>query len=147
MYNIFRETLLREAALHRRNPEHNRRRQDKQRRRPVKTLFLLLLVPAFTAHPMLNNEGAAYAGARVKMIPVTTQIDAWHAVDARHVILTFAKAGDYLLTLGRDCQRLSHAHNLGVSTSNNAIYAGFDYLTADNEKCAISAINKIERAE
>lgn len=82
---------------------------------------------------------------RVKKIPLQAPIAGWQAIDHRHVILNFSAEQSYLLTLNRDCHGLTYADHLGVSTSNNAIYAGFDYVSADDQKCAISSINKLPR--
>ncbi len=102
---------------------------------------LLSLFGAMTVHALLP------AGADVKKIPFASNLDGWHAIDNRHVILTFTPAKNYLLTLNRDCHGLNFASHLGVTTSNDAIYAGFDYITADGRRCGIQTINRLSREQ
>ena len=75
-------------------------------------------------------------------------IDSWEALDARHVVLSFSAKKNFLVTLSRDCPSLPRATNVAVSASNDTIYAGFDYITADGQRCAIQAIDRLpaERA-
>ncbi len=86
-------------------------------------------------------------GLPVNKIPHASQIHSWHAVDKRHLILSVSSKQNYLVTLRRDCHALNFATNVGVSTSNNTIYAGFDHITADGNQCAIQKINKISKDE
>lgn len=86
-------------------------------------------------------------GLSVKKIPLASQIKNWEAVDERHVVVSLSKSKNYLLTLNKQCPALTFASNFGVSASNNAIYAGFDYITVDGRKCGIAAINKLSSAQ
>ena len=87
------------------------------------------------------------AGPPVKKIPYASEIRSWQPIDDRHLVVSLSPSKNYLLTLRRECPSLSFASNFGVSTSDNNIYAGFDYITADGRKCGIAAINKITKAQ
>ncbi|MEM9622760.1 MAG: DUF6491 family protein [Pseudomonadota bacterium] len=114
-------------------------------------LAVMCALLASPTHGMVDQDHASalyakdrYAHAKpVKMIQLQQPVHTWHALDLRRVILRFDPEQNYLLTLTRDCHGLTYADHLGVSTSNNAIYAGFDYVSADNNKCAISTISKL----
>ena len=86
-------------------------------------------------------------GAPVNKIRFASQIDSWQALDARHLVLSLSASKNYLITLRKDCHSLPRAANVGVSASNDTIYAGFDYITADGQRCAIQTINKLSKAE
>ena len=64
-------------------------------------------------------------------------------LDDRHLVLSLSPKQRYLLTLDRDCLGLVFASHLGVSASNNTVYAGFDYITADGQHCTIKAIERL----
>jgi len=80
----------------------------------------------------------------VDKIPLITALSTWQAIDERHVVLSLSPTQSFLLTLARDCHSLVFASRLGVSASNNTVYAGFDYITADGESCTINSIERLE---
>lgn len=86
-------------------------------------------------------------GLPVKKIRSASEIDSWQAVDQRRVLVSLSASRKYLLTLNRQCPRLDSARSVGVSSSNNTIYAGFDYITADGQRCSIKSISKLSGAE
>lgn len=89
----------------------------------------------------------APVGAPVSKITLGSNISTWQALDERRLVLSLSPKQNYLLTLTRDCYALPFASQLGVSASNNTVYAGFDYITADGERCAIKAINQLSKDE
>ena len=104
-----------------------------------RTIRLLCL--GLAAIPLLS--AAMPTGAPVNKIRFASKIDSWHAIDARHLVLSLSASKNYLITLRQDCHSLPRASQVGVSASNDTIYAGFDYITADGQRCAIQAINKV----
>ena len=86
-------------------------------------------------------------GKPVKKIQRASDIVNWQALDRRHLIVTLNSNRDYLLTLRNTCVNLHSAARLGVSSSNNTIYAGFDYITADGQRCSIQQINRLSQAD
>jgi len=145
--NLVREILLREAIM---NQQRTLAAPAASRLALLCIVGLLLLVMVSSPASGMMHEGdddadyyAADSTEQVKKIPLQTPIANWQALDHRHVVINFSAEQSYLLTLNRDCLGLTFADHLGVSTSNNAIYAGFDYVSADDQKCAISQINKL----
>jgi hypothetical protein len=86
-------------------------------------------------------------GSEVSSIEGLSNISTWQALDQRRLLLSLGQKQDYLVTLARVCHALPFATQLGVSASNNTTYAGFDYITADGERCAIKAINRLSKEE
>lgn len=80
-------------------------------------------------------------GQPVTSIPTADQVHAFKALDNVHVMLTTSEEKRYLLTLQRDCVGLRWARHVGVTASDNTIWAGFDALTADGEACSIREIH------
>ncbi len=86
-------------------------------------------------------------GEPVAKIYYADQIDGFKHIDARHLVLNVGPEGNYLLKFQNDCYRLRYADHVGVSASNNTIYAGFDYVTADGFQCPIQSIERVELEE
>ena len=82
-------------------------------------------------------------GVAVEKVSLHKGMNTWHALDERRLVLSQSSADSFLLTLSKRCTALPAAHRLGVSASNNTVYAGFDYITADGERCAIHTINRL----
>jgi uncharacterized protein DUF6491 len=101
---------------------------------------LLLLV---TLHSPQNSYAMSEVGVEVNKISLPQGVGTWHALDARHLLLSQGAKDSFLLTLAKHCVALPAAQRLGVSASNNTIYAGFDYITADGQRCDIHSINRI----
>ena len=100
-------------------------------------LLISPTAPAMTPEP----------GFPVRTIPFADRLDAWEVVDKRHVVVSLSPSRSYLLTLNSSCHRLNGVSSLGVSSSNNTVYAGFDYVTAGGQRCAIKKINRISKAQ
>jgi hypothetical protein len=72
----------------------------------------------------------------------------WEALDNRRLVLSqHSRSDSFLLILSRDCYALPAAQRVGVSASNSTVYAGFDYITADGEQCAIQTIQRLSPEE
>ena len=113
-----------------------------QRRLLITALCLLAAAIALQTTAMPTEPGLP-----VNKIPFADRISDWRAVDKRHLVVSTSPSTSYLLTLRRDCHTLSFASRLGVSSSNNTVYAGFDYVTSDGQRCAIQRINELTAAE
>ena len=106
----------------------------------MKKLLLLAICCMPLAAAAMNP-----AGTPVKRIVFANQIDGWHAIDQQRLILSTSPSRHYLVTLDRRAAALPFAFNVGVSTSNNAIYSGFDYIYVDGIRFGIDSIMQIDR--
>ena len=86
-------------------------------------------------------------GAQVDKLTLSVGFPTWRALDERHLLLSQKSSGDFLVTLAHTCVMLPTATTLGVSASNQTVYAGFDYITADGEQCAIQSISRLTAKE
>ena len=86
-------------------------------------------------------------GSAVDKINLLQGLSTWEALDERHLVLSLGSAQNYLVTLAHNCHTLPFASHLGVSASDNVVYAGFDYITADGQQCAINTINELSDAQ
>ena len=109
----------------------------------VSTLIILALGLVATQSFGMKSE----PGLEVNKIKFANSIDTWQALDARHLLVRISANKNYLLTLRNTCPGLSHSRNVGITSSNNTIYAGFDYVTADGRRCGIQSISKLSREE
>ena len=89
-------------------------------------------------------SGLPKGGAHVTNIPAADQISGWQPLDQRHVLVSLASKQRYLLTLRDSCPGLTLARNVGVTMSNNTIWAGFDAITTDAMQCEIQHIERLE---
>ena len=111
-------------------------------------LPLSMVIMASTASALAPNTNTPTTiGAPVKQIPLVSNISTWQALDNRRLVVSLDDQKNYLVTLAKQCRTLPTATQLGVSASGNAVYAGFDYITADGERCAIQSISRISHAE
>lgn len=99
-------------------------------------------LPAVTAWSMKSIPGLP-----VKKITRASDIDSWQVIDRTHVVLSLSANRNYLLTLRQNCTALAVSRQLGISSSNNTVYAGFDYITADGQRCGIQAISRLSKDE
>jgi len=103
--------------------------------------------PAHLSQDMLAQglpaEDLLAAGEPVVSIPTANRIEAFRALDGAHVMVLLADRQQYLMTLTRECVGLRFAQHIGVSTSDNTIWVGFDNLTADGHSCPIRAIHRL----
>ncbi|MCZ6709553.1 MAG: DUF6491 family protein [Gammaproteobacteria bacterium] len=80
----------------------------------------------------------------VRSIESANQINDWEQLDDQHVVLRSSSQNQYLITLKSRCLGLNWARNVGVTMSNNTIWAGFDAITVDGNQCEIKMINPLE---
>jgi hypothetical protein len=102
----------------------------------------LILLSSQYAWGMKSNPGLP-----VKKISFANQIDNWEVIDQTRLLVSLSANRNFLLTLTRACHRLNNTTQVGVSASNNTIYAGFDYVTAAGQRCSIQSISKLSKAE
>jgi hypothetical protein len=93
--------------------------------------------------PVQDVAELLLAGERVTSIPTAGGIAGFQPIDDEHVVLSLADNQRYLLTLNRECFGLRWARHVGVTVSDNTIWAGFDALTADGAACSIREIHLV----
>jgi hypothetical protein len=111
-------------------------------------LAALLALPVSALPPPEQDASELVrSGHPVASIPTADRIYAFRPLDYEHVVLTTTAETHYLVTLNRQCVGLRVARHVGVTASNNEIWAGFDALTADGEACAIREIHLVNEPE
>ncbi len=106
--------------------------------------LVLLGLPAAALPPAEADPVALMAaGQPVSSIPAAGRVTDFQTLDDAHVVLSTGAETRYLLTLGQDCVGLRWARHVGVTASDDTIWAGFDALTADGEACPIQAIHRV----
>jgi hypothetical protein len=106
---------------------------------------LVLALPAASLPPApeLPPTSHQHLLEPVRSIESAHQIKDWEHLDDRHVVLHLGPQDQYLVTLKSRCLGLNWARNVGVTMSNNTIWAGFDAITADGNHCKIERINPV----
>lgn len=108
-------------------------------------LLAALLASEVSALPPEQPDLTALvrSGEPVSSIPTADSVQAFAALDDEHVLLSLGEERSYVLTLNRECFGLRWARHVGVTASENTIWAGFDALTADGEACPIREIHLV----
>ena len=114
-----------------------------RRNRLTLTVLSAFVASSVLALPPVQPDPAALQGLGepVTSIPTADEVRDFELLDEAHVMLSKDEEQRYLLTLDRDCFGLRWARHVGVTTSDNTIWAGFDALTADGEACSIREIH------
>lgn len=76
-------------------------------------------------------------------MPGASAIQDWAAEDNLNLLVEIAEEGVFRLTFTEACYHLRWANNVGLSGSQNKVWAGFDYLTVDGQRCSIGTINRL----
>ena len=103
--------------------------------------------PCLALPPPDGMIEASNLGEAVLSITSANRISDWERIDAQHVVLSLSPDERYLLTLKRRCGGLSWAQHIGVTMSNNTIWAEFDAVTTDGLQCPIERINRVTREQ
>lgn len=109
----------------------------------MKKILPALLTLAMTIPVMAFQD----VGEPVNKISFADRIDGWRVIDDRTIVLRKGASRSYVVHLKTDCRLLKYARNVGVSSSNNTVYANFDYVTADNLRCSIDAIKSVTKED
>ena len=100
---------------------------------------LAYALPSAALPPADGSTEVSNLGESVLSITSANRISDWEHIDAQHVVLSMSPDERYLLTLKRQCGGLSWAQHIGVTMSNNTIWAKFDAVTTDGLQCPIEA--------
>jgi hypothetical protein len=110
----------------------------------IATLAAFVMSPATALPPAQPDPSVLQQlGEPVASIPTADAVRDFELLDEAHVMLSTGAEERYLLTLDRDCFGLRWARHVGVTASDNTIWAGFDALTADGEACSIREIHLV----
>ena len=112
-------------------------------RRGLLAAAVVLAAPLAALPPSAPDlSSLAQTGHPVASIPTADSVRDFRPLDGAHVMLA-TDEHRYLLTLNRECVGLRWARHVGVTASDNTIWAGFDALTADGEACPIREIHRV----
>ncbi len=105
-----------------------------------------LAVGLLLGSSLLNaTQATAAVGIEVESIKNVESISDWQTLDTRHMTLKINNAQHYLLTLEDQCMQLRGARMVGVSMTNQEIWADFDHVAADGWECRIDTITRLGR--
>lgn len=103
----------------------------------------LVAASAAALPPVQDAAELVRSGEPVTSIPTASGIAGFQALDDGHVMLSLTDNQHYLLTLNRECFGIRWARHVGITVSDNTIWAGFDALTADGAACPIREIHLV----
>jgi len=106
---------------------------------------LLTTISAAGAPQSAHLYATHLAGTEVDSIKNIERISDWQTLDTQHLTLRVNNAQSYLLTLQDPCEYLRGARIVGVSMTNQEIWADYDYIAADGRECRIDSITRLGR--
>ena len=89
--------------------------------------------------------GQVAGGTEVESIRGIEKLTHWNTLDTQNLTLRVNHAEHYLLTLENPCEHLRGAQLVGVSMTNQEIWADFDHVAADGYECRIDRITRLGR--
>jgi len=109
--------------------------------------FLLSSILCTAALPVFaaGTTSTLPLGTEVESIKNIERISDWKTLDTRHLTLRINNTHNYLLTLQDQCMYLRGARIVGVSMTNQEIWAEFDHIAADGRECRIDTITRLGR--
>ena len=119
--------------------------EDMKKYNATRLTFIAIIAGLLASTQAVAMKSAP--GLPVKKISFADRINTWEVVDGQHLLVSLSKSKAYLLKVRDNCRSLQSTHKVGISSSNNTVYAGFDYVTADGQRCGIQSINKLTKAE
>jgi len=99
------------------------------------------IAPATRVHP----DQVRLRGTEVESIRGIETLSDWHTIDNQRLTLRVNHSKEYLLTLRAPCHRLRGAELVGVSMTNQEIWADYDHVAADGYECRIDTITQLGR--
>jgi len=101
--------------------------------------------PGLIASGYTPGYTPGYKGTEVDSIRGIESLTNWTTLDTRRLTLRVNHAEQYLLTLEDHCEHLRGAQLVGVSMTNQEIWADFDHVAADGYECRIDRITHLTR--
>ena len=108
------------------------------------SLVLFASLAANAATPS-HKHGQLSGGTEVDSIRGIENLTDWNTLDTQNLTLRVNHAEHYLLTLENPCEHLRGAQLVGVSMTNQEIWADFDHVAADGYECRIDRITRLGR--
>lgn len=98
--------------------------------------------PPARVHP----DQVRLQGIEVESIKGVETLSDWRTLDTQHLTLRVNHGKQYLLKLRDPCHRLRGAQLVGISMTNQEIWADFDHVAADGYECRIDTITRLGRS-
>jgi len=109
-------------------------------------LALIASLTANAAAPApIHTQVSGLTGTEVDSIRGIENLTDWTTLDTQNLTLRVNYAEHYLLTLKDPCEHLRGAQLVGVSMTNQEIWADFDHVAADGYECRIDRITRLGR--
>ncbi|HET9864176.1 MAG TPA: DUF6491 family protein [Steroidobacteraceae bacterium] len=87
---------------------------------------------------------ATYAGPSLRHFTWYGNFDGWQAVDAHQALIWTTPAKAYLVQVAKSCADLREAHRIGLTSTLDAVYSRYDYVTVHGARCAIEQIRPVD---
>ena len=125
------------------HPKHSRTSSINSFRWLTPTLHLGLTLMGLSPTSIAAPQPEQLWGTEVDSIRGIETLTDWHTLDTRNLTLRVNHAEHYLLTLQEHCTYLRGAKLVGVSMTNQEIWADFDHVAADGYECRIDRITRL----
>lgn len=105
-------------------------------------------VPSHAINPAptaMHPDQVRLQDTEVESILGVETLSDWRTLDTQHLTLRVNHGTQYLLTLRDPCHQLRGAQLVGISMTNQEIWADFDHVAVDGYECKIDTITQLGR--
>ena len=114
----------------------------------MKTLPMIAkLAAGATLLATTGAQALPVASKATDTLPFITRVEhitSWQPSGYQQLIVELQGERRYLLTFDQACPTLRSAKHVNISRSQGKVYAGFDFVTADNSRCGIKTIQALK---
>jgi hypothetical protein len=109
------------------------------------------LLSACSGIPLNEHQDAlraryeAYAGAPIKEFTWIGRYDSWDPIGTNQLVVWTTPSQAYLIKVAPPCDNLQFVHRIGLTSTANTVYAGFDAVKVDHGwRCPIQEIRPVD---
>ncbi|HEY6927843.1 MAG TPA: DUF6491 family protein [Steroidobacteraceae bacterium] len=102
-------------------------------------------IPLNERQDALRARYEAYAGAPIKQFTWIGRYDSWDPIGTNQLVVWTTPFQAYLIKVAPPCDNLQFVHRIGLTSTANTVYAGFDFVKVDHGwRCPIQQIRPVD---
>jgi hypothetical protein len=101
-------------------------------------------IPPRTVGAAERARVETYAGPSLRHFTWYGNFDGWQALSAHQALIWTTPAKAYLVEVAKSCEDLRQADRIGLTSTLDAVYSRYDYLTVHGARCAIEQIRPVD---
>ncbi len=113
-------------------------------------LVAMILLTACSGIPLKERDAAeraryeAYAGPPISQFTWLGSYYGWDPISTNELVVWTSPFQAYLIKVAPPCQDLPFANRIALTSTQNTVYARFDFVTVHHLRCPIQEIRPID---